>query len=148
MRIESLDHVALWVANRDELANFLTENLGLHVIERTDAFTIVGADARRGKLTLFAVDDEREAGPLEQILFRVRDLPAALDRFSDEIEVEHQDGVASFSAPGGLELGLVEADGVDYDLDHVVLRASDPKGSFDELSKLGFVAEDGRLRAG
>jgi catechol 2,3-dioxygenase-like lactoylglutathione lyase family enzyme len=148
MRIESLDHVALWIADRDELADFLTTNVGMHVIERTDAFTIVGADARRGKLTLFAVDDPRVPGPLERIVLRVGDLSDALDRLSDEIEVQLEDGIARFSAPGSLELGLVEADGVDYDLDHVVLRASDPKRSFDELSELGFVAEDGRLFAG
>ncbi len=148
MKIESLDHVALWVANRDELADFLTANLGMHVIDRTDAFTIVGADARRGKLTLFAVDDEREPGPLERIVLRVGDLSTALGRLSDEIEVEDGGGIATFSAPGGLEFGLVEADGVDYDLDHVVLRASDPQQSFTELSGLGFFAEDGRLYAG
>jgi catechol 2,3-dioxygenase-like lactoylglutathione lyase family enzyme len=148
MKIESLDHVALWVADRDELADFLTANLGMHVIERTNAFTIAGADARRGKLTLFAVDDRREPGPLERIVLRVGDLSSALGRLPGEIEVRRQDGLATFSAPGGLELGLVEASGVDYDLDHVVLRASDPKRSFAELSELGFVAEDGRLRAG
>jgi catechol 2,3-dioxygenase-like lactoylglutathione lyase family enzyme len=148
MRIKSLDHVALWVANRDELADFLTSNLGMHEIERTDSFTIVGADARRGKLTLFAVDGPREPGPLERIVVRVSDLPAAVGRLSEDIEVQRTDGMATFSAPGGLELGLVEADGVDYDLDHVVLRAADPKRSFDELSELGFAAEDGRLRAG
>jgi hypothetical protein len=121
----------------------------VHVIERTDAFTIVGADARRGKLTLFAVDDPREPGPLERIVFRVDDLSPALEQLSVEIDVERRpDGIATFSAPGGLELGLVEANGVDYDLDHVVLRASDPKRTFAELSELGFVADDGRLRAG
>jgi hypothetical protein len=148
MKIESLDHVALWVANRDELADFLTTNLGVHVIERTDAFTIVGADARRGKLTLFAVDEQRHPGPLERIVLRVDDLSAAVERLSGEIEVSRRDGLVTFSAPGGLELGLVHANGVNYDLDHVVLRALDPKQSFDELSKLGFIAEDGRLRAG
>jgi catechol 2,3-dioxygenase-like lactoylglutathione lyase family enzyme len=148
MKIESLDHVALWVAERDELTDFLTANLGVHVIERTDAFTIVGADARRGKLTLFAVDDPREPGPLERIVLRVGDLSTALDRLSAEIDVERQGEVAAFSAPGSLELGLVEADGVDYDLDHVVLRASDPERSFAELSELGFAAEDRRLYAG
>ena len=37
MKIEALDHVALWVADRDELANFACEHLGMHVIDRTDA---------------------------------------------------------------------------------------------------------------
>ena len=47
---ETLDHVALWVADRDRIADFLTTNVGMHVVERTDDFTLVGSDARRGKL--------------------------------------------------------------------------------------------------
>ena len=150
MKIESLDHIALWVADRDTLADFLTAHAGMHVIERTDAFTIVGADARRGKLTLFAVEgDEREAGALGRIVLRVSELSAALERLPEGLEVEPpRPGLVTFSAPQQLELGLVEAEGVDYDLDHVVLRVSDPKRSFAELSQLGFSAEDGRLRVG
>ena len=53
MQANALDHVALWVADRDPLADFACEHLGMHVIDRTDDFTLVGADARRGKLTLF-----------------------------------------------------------------------------------------------
>ena len=49
----SLDHVAFWVADRDGIADAAVARLGMHVIERTDTFTLVGADARRGKLTLF-----------------------------------------------------------------------------------------------
>ena len=36
----------------------------MHVIERTDAFTLVGADARRGKLTLFDAEGPRDPGAL------------------------------------------------------------------------------------
>ena len=50
----------------------------MHVIERTDRFTLVGADARRGKLTLFAAEGPREHGPLEHVALRVTDLGAAL----------------------------------------------------------------------
>ena len=32
----------------------------MHVIERTDRFTLIGSDARRGKLTLFAAEGPRE----------------------------------------------------------------------------------------
>ena len=53
MQIETLDHVALWVEDTDALATFLTSHLGMHVIERNERFTLVGSDARRGKLTLF-----------------------------------------------------------------------------------------------
>ena len=41
----------------------------MHEIDRTDAFTLMGADARRGKLTLFAADGPREPGPLARISF-------------------------------------------------------------------------------
>ncbi len=56
MQIETLDHVALWVADRDRLADFLVAHAGMHVIDRTERFTLVGSDARRGKLTLFAAE--------------------------------------------------------------------------------------------
>ena len=49
----SLDHVALWVDERDALAAFVCDHLGMHVIEETDTFTLVGIDAKLGKLTLF-----------------------------------------------------------------------------------------------
>jgi catechol 2,3-dioxygenase-like lactoylglutathione lyase family enzyme len=74
MRPETLDHVALWVGDRDALADFLVDRLGMHVIERTDNFTLVGADARRGKLTLFAAEGDREPGVLARIGLRVFDL--------------------------------------------------------------------------
>ena len=35
------------------LATFLCDHLGMHVIEETDTFTLVGVDAKLGKLTLF-----------------------------------------------------------------------------------------------
>ena len=54
MRPRTLDHVALWVADRDSIVSIATERLGMHVIDRTERFTLIGADARRGKLTLFA----------------------------------------------------------------------------------------------
>ena len=41
----SLDHVALWVDEREPLAGFLCDHLGMHVIEETDTFTLVGIDA-------------------------------------------------------------------------------------------------------
>ena len=42
------------------IADFVTSRLGMHVIERTDKFTLVGADAKRGKLTLFEAEGPRE----------------------------------------------------------------------------------------
>jgi catechol 2,3-dioxygenase-like lactoylglutathione lyase family enzyme len=146
MKIESLDHVALWVKDRDTLADFLTDHLGMHEIERTDAFTLVGSDARRGKLTLFAAEGERDPGPLATVALRVNDLEAAVNALPGGLDVERAGGSAEFTAPEGLRLRLVENDGVDYDLDHVVLHARDPEATFRELTTLGFKADGDRLR--
>ena len=150
MRAELLDHVALWVADRAALADFLVDRLGMHVIEQTDAFTLVGADARRGKLTLFAADGDREPGVLARIGLRVFDLEEALAELPPDVAVERPaEGRATFTAPEGLPLALVETDGgVAYDLDHVAFRVADPERTFAQLAELGFEADDGRLSVG
>jgi catechol 2,3-dioxygenase-like lactoylglutathione lyase family enzyme len=133
--LRSLDHVALWTDERDALAAFLLERTGMHEIERTDTFTLVGPDARRGKLTLFDAEGPRQAGALERVVLRVNDLQGAAEAL----------GGTEVEAPGGLRLGLVEArDGAtDWDLDHVVLRVPDPQTSLDGLVGLGFERRDG-----
>jgi catechol 2,3-dioxygenase-like lactoylglutathione lyase family enzyme len=149
MKIETLDHVALWVADRDALADFLTGHVGMHVIDRTDRFTLVGSDARRGKLTLFAAPGARDAGVIARIGLRVLDLEGALAELPEGLAVARSDGLASFEGPEGVPLALVQVEsGVAYDLDHVLFRVPDPERSFAELAELGFVAEDGRLRVG
>jgi catechol 2,3-dioxygenase-like lactoylglutathione lyase family enzyme len=150
MRAETLDHVALWVADRDALADFLVDRLGMHVIERTDAFTLVGADARRGKLTLFAAEGDRKPGVLARIGLRVFDLEEALAELPPDVAVERPaPGRATFAAVEGLPLALVEVEsGYAYDLDHVAFRVPDPAKTFAELGELGFDVEDGRLNVG
>jgi catechol 2,3-dioxygenase-like lactoylglutathione lyase family enzyme len=149
VRIETLDHIALWVGDRDALADFLTSHAGMHVIDRTEAFTLVGADARRGKLTLFAAEGEREPGVLERVGLRVFDLEEALAGLPPGLAVGRGDRTAAFEAPGGLQLAFVEADeGAAYDLHHVAFRVPDPEATFEQLAALGFAVEDGRLRAG
>jgi catechol 2,3-dioxygenase-like lactoylglutathione lyase family enzyme len=150
MKPETLDHVALWLADRDTLADFLVDRLGMHVIERTDAFTLVGADARRGKLTLFAADGKREPGVLARIGLRVFDLDEALAELPPDVAVERPaPGRATFTAPEGLPLALVEAeDSVAYDLDHVAFTVPDPDKTSAALADLGFQPEDGRLKVG
>jgi catechol 2,3-dioxygenase-like lactoylglutathione lyase family enzyme len=147
MRPTSLDHIALWVADRDVLAEFLCDHLGMHVIERSDDFTLVGSDAREGKITLFAAEGPRDAGPLERVVLRVSDLEAALARLPDEVAVERRNGLAAFEGPEGLGLGLGQAptNGVEYDLDHVVLRVPDPGRTSAELPELGFSPGEDRL---
>jgi catechol 2,3-dioxygenase-like lactoylglutathione lyase family enzyme len=150
MRPETLDHVALWVRDRDALADFLVDRLGMHVIDRTDAFTLVGADARRGKLTLFAAEGERDPGVLARIGIRVFDLDEALAELPPDVAVERPGpGRATFTAPEGLALALVQVeDGVASDLDHVAFTVSDPERTAQELAELGFMEEDGRLTVG
>src|SRR6188472_1254909 len=50
----------------------------MHVVEQTDAFTLVGSDARRGKLTLFAAEGPREQGALKHVALRVSSIESAL----------------------------------------------------------------------
>jgi catechol 2,3-dioxygenase-like lactoylglutathione lyase family enzyme len=150
MKPETLDHVALWVRDRDALADFLVDRLGMHVIDRTDAFTLVGADARRGKLTLFAGEGERDPGVLARIGIRVFDLDEALAELPPDVAVERPGpGRATFTAPEGLALALVEVeDGVASDLDHVAFTVPNPERTAADLAELGFAEDDGRLRVG
>jgi catechol 2,3-dioxygenase-like lactoylglutathione lyase family enzyme len=150
MKIETLDHIALWVGDRDELAEFLVDRMGMHVIDRTDKFTLVGADARRGKLTLFAAEPERAPGPLARIGLRVFDLDEALAELPPDLAVERpEEGRVEFDGPQRIPFALVVAeDGVAYDLDHVAFRVADPETTFAQLAELGFDVVDDRLKAG
>ena len=142
MRGGPLDHVALWVAERDPLADFLCEHAGMHVIEKTDKFTLVGADAKRGKLTLFAADGPRERGALGHVALRVRDIPGG-------VAGEERDGMVVVDAPEGLRVAFVRTDeGEEFDLHHVSLRVPDPQQAAGELALLGFERENGTLLAG
>jgi catechol 2,3-dioxygenase-like lactoylglutathione lyase family enzyme len=142
MHPKTLDHVAYWLADRDAVADFAVRHLGMHVVDRTDAFTLVGADARRGKLTLFAAGGPRERGALEHVALRVRDLEGALAQLPDDLEIERRsEGEAYFELAEGVALGLVEAEtDLDYDLDHVALRSADPPTAATDYCSLGFRA--------
>jgi catechol 2,3-dioxygenase-like lactoylglutathione lyase family enzyme len=143
----SLDHVALWVADRDAIADLACAHLGMHVIERTEKFTLVGADARRFKLTLFEADGPREPGALVAVILRVGDLDAALETLPPELVLERRDdGVVLIGANEGLVLGLVEREtDLDYDVDHVVLRVEDADATARALADLGFDRDGHRL---
>jgi catechol 2,3-dioxygenase-like lactoylglutathione lyase family enzyme len=146
----TLDHVAFWVDERDAIADFATRHLGMHVIDRQDNFTLVGSDARRGKLTLFAAEPERAPGPLSRIGLRVFDLDEALAELPPDLAVERpEEGRVEFEGPQRVPFALVAADGgVAYDLDHVAFRVADPEATFAQLAELGFDVRDGRLKAG
>jgi len=146
----SFDHVALWASRRDAIADFLCDHLGAHVIERTDDFTLVGADAREGKITLFDAEGPREPGSLERVVLRVADLDAAVGRLPAGLDRRREGAVVAFEGPEGLGLGLTQsANGLEYDLDHVVLRVPDPERTGAELAELGFDrGDDGLAIAG
>jgi catechol 2,3-dioxygenase-like lactoylglutathione lyase family enzyme len=138
IRAKSLDHVALWVDDREPLAAFLCENLGMHLIEGGDDFSLLGAHAREGKLTLFSAEGPRERGALERIFLRVADLEAAVASLPDDLELARSNGAVEFDAPQDVALGLVRGAGLEYDLDHVRLRVPDPAATAGALAELGF----------
>ncbi len=147
----ALDHVALWVGDRDAMAAFLCNHLGMQELERTEKFTLLGADARRGKLSLFPAEGPRDPGALLRVVLRVADLERALASLPASLEVERPvPETAVFEGPEGLGLGLtsVMGGGVDYDLDHVVLRVDDPDEATVALTELGFVPRGGALHVG
>ena len=142
----SLDHVALWVADRDAIADLVCDHLGMHVIERTERFTLVGADAREGKLTLFTAEGPRERGALSAIVLRVPSLEDALAALPPEVRVAREEGTAWLDAPEGLRLGLVGGAPAGTDLDHVRLKVSDVEAMAAALAELGFEPDGERLR--
>jgi catechol 2,3-dioxygenase-like lactoylglutathione lyase family enzyme len=146
---KTLDHVAVWTPDRHALADVLVDCCGMHEIERTDDFTLVGGDARRGKLTLFDADGVRERGSLERVVLRVPDVGDARERLEAVgLDVSDDRGMPTLEAPSGLPLGLVQADETGIaDLDSVVLRVRDPGAAAGELESMGLerVGDDLRV---
>ncbi len=134
MKPRTLDHVALWVADRERMAE-AAGAIGLRLIEQTERFTLLGTDARRGKLTLFDAEGPRDRGALAGVGLRV----SALDGRDPVVDLGE-----------GLEVMLVEA-GTDseLDLDHIVLVSADPVAAAVRWQGLGFAPDaDGRLEVG
>jgi catechol 2,3-dioxygenase-like lactoylglutathione lyase family enzyme len=111
---------------------FFEHHLGMHVIAHEENFTLLGSDARRGKLTLFEADGPRQRGALKHVALRVSDLGAA--RAALPV------GTADvFDVGEGISLMLVEAETeVEYDLDHVALWSSSPTETAREYERYGF----------
>ncbi len=128
----TLDHVAFWVADREPLVAFCERHLGMHVISHEANFTLVGSNARRGKLTFFDADGPRDRGPLKHVGLRVANLASAraeLPAGTPEV----------FELGEGIHVTLVEADtDVDYDLDHVALWSKAPEATAKEYLRYGF----------
>ena len=121
----TLDHVAFWVSERDAIAEFATRQFGMHVIDRQDNFTLVGADARRGKLTLFSAEGPREQGAFKHVALRVSRLPEGIP---GEIDLGQ-----------GVRLQLVETPtDSEYDIDHVALYSAEPAETAEAYERFGF----------
>ena len=136
MQPKTLDHVAFWVTDRKPLVDFATRHLGMHVIDEQEAFTLIGSDARHGKLTLFVADGTRERGAFKHVALRVSDL----ERARAELPGGRN---GSVEIADGIRVKLVEAPtDVEYDLDHVALFADDPERSANEYERLGFAAAE------
>jgi catechol 2,3-dioxygenase-like lactoylglutathione lyase family enzyme len=127
----TLDHVAFWVADRHSIVELACRHLGMHVIAKEENFTLIGADARRGKLTLFDAEGPREPGAFKHVGLRVNDLRAARESMPD--------GADRIALGEGIDVVLVEAaTDSDYDIDHVALNSSDPEATAAEYVRYGF----------
>ena len=134
----AFDHVALWVDQRVALETVIAQVSGMHEIERTDSFTLLGGDARRGKITLFDAEGPREQGCLHRVTIRVPEISACRARLEAlTTPVVEESGEICFLAPGGVPLGLVEGTG-EPDLHSIVLTVQDPAGTAEGLRRMGF----------
>jgi catechol 2,3-dioxygenase-like lactoylglutathione lyase family enzyme len=141
VRPKTLDHVAYWLEDRDRIADFLTDHVGMHVIERTDRFTLVGRDALKGKLTLFEAEGPRERGALKHVALRVSDLDAALSELPEDFAITRENGTALLDLGDDIHIGLVEAEtDTEYDLDHVAIFSTDPAATAGRYRDYGFEA--------
>jgi catechol 2,3-dioxygenase-like lactoylglutathione lyase family enzyme len=146
VNLKALDHVALWTPDRDTLTGLLVGCCGMHTIERTEAFTLVGGDARRGKLTLFEAPERRDRGVLERVVLRVGDQEAARRGLEEaEIATGASNGMLTAELPSRLALGLMPSDDGVTDLDHVVLRVPDAAATRVGLEELGLERSGDRL---
>ena len=144
MKVKRLDHIALYMGDRDAAAGFLTTHLGFHVVDRTDRYTLVGAGGRLGKLTLFDAPQGTTPSPgeIKRITIRVADPEAAAARLPAGAEPSERG--YSFTGPEGLPLALVPGEGefAEYDLDGFVLRSGFPEESTRTFVEMGFAPGD------
>jgi catechol 2,3-dioxygenase-like lactoylglutathione lyase family enzyme len=142
MKINMLDHIALYMNDRDAAAGFLTTHLGFHVVDHTERYTLVGAGGRLGKLTLFDAPQGTRPSPGEigRINIRVSDPEAAAAELPPEANAEPLDGGYSFTGPEGLPLALVPGEGqfADYDLEGFTLHSTSPEESARTFVEMGF----------
>ena len=132
MQPKTLDHVAFWLADRGPIARALERHFGMHVIAQEANFALMGADALRGKLTLFDAEGPREQGAFKHVALRVSNLAEARSSAPDG-------SGDTFDLGEGVCVRLVEAPtAVEYDLDHIALYAADPEATAAAYERFGF----------
>ena len=138
----ALDGVGLAVSDPAAMASFMCDHLGMRELDRAADRVVVGAGGRAATLSLSAAEGPRERGALGRLILRVADveraiaaLPAGTAVAGDRFEL------ARFRGPEGIGLGftLVAGGAIDYDIDHVRLRVSDPDATRMALAQAGFV---------
>ena len=148
LAINSLDHVALWVADRDAARGLpLRAPRDARRSSARTTFTLVGADARRGKLTLFdgrGPARARRAGARSccACATSTRALAALPERARGRARRRRR---RASRRPEGLGSALIEREtDLDYDLDHVVLRGPRPRRGAQALGGARLRRRDGR----
>jgi catechol 2,3-dioxygenase-like lactoylglutathione lyase family enzyme len=146
MKVNKLDHIALYMSDRDEAAGYLTTYLGFHVVDHTERYTLVGAGGRLGKLTIFDAPQGTTPSPGEigRVTIRVSDPEEAAQGLPPEANAEGFDGGYAFTGPEGLPLALVPGEGefTDYDLEGFTLLSGSPEKSAREFVEMGFTPAD------
>lgn len=138
----ALDGVGLAVSDPAAVAAFMCEHLGMRELDRAADRVVVGAGGGAAALALIASEGPRERGALGRLVLRVADVERAVAALPAGTAVEgDRFELARFRGPEGIDLGftLVAGGGIDYDIDHVRLRVSDPDATRLALAQAGFV---------
>ena len=143
-----INHVALRVVDPDAMAGFLCAHCGMRRAEPREGFVVLEPVGGRTRLFLSWAEEPPERGVLQRLVLRVADLQRAVSLLPNGLDVRRVEAdLAVFQASDGLELGLasVLGGGIDYDLDHLLLRVMDPDETAIALAELGFVLRGGAL---
>ena len=143
MLANAFDHVALWAHGRAELSRVLIAVSGMHEIEQTESFTLVGGDARAGKITLFDAPGLRDRGVLDRVVIRVPTLGRSAETLAaNDIEFRWTDqNRIHFVGPADVPFALVQGPGPP-DLEGVELVVDDRTATIAALHELGFDGGD------
>jgi hypothetical protein len=112
-----LDHLALWVPDRQAMTQRLLEELSVRIIDETERHTLIGPNAHAGKLTLFDAPNDEP--------------PAATRLLSVLLADPAHTGREPLLLDGGLTITFgmhahVEADVPEHALIGLSLRSADP----------------------